>query len=513
MKSNLTLKLQAYRLILSFVLSAMSGFLLALPFFNGSLWLISWFSFIPLFFAWEQKSILRVFILSFIAGLVFFSCVIYWLIHVTFIGQILLIIYLSLYFGIFGLSVYFKRKSSSLFLLFFIPSLWVILEFLRSSLLTGFGWALLGYSQYINLPIIQIADITGVWGVSFLVMMVNVAIWQLISELRTQNSELRKICFLFSILCLLCSLVYGLLRLNQKVDGESLRVSVIQGNIPQELKWQEAVSPYILEKYLSLTKEASSDNPQLIIWPESSVPGLLEKGNFLFNSITDLVRQIKIPLLAGAITTTQGKFYNSAILISQKGRIEEEYKKLHLVPFGEYIPLKRFFAFAINLAPVPIGDFTAGKNYTVFSLGNNGKKTKFSVLICFEDVFPELSREFTKRGTNLLINITNDAWFKQSSAPYQHLQASVFRAIENRKFLIRAANTGISCFIDPHGKITNKVSDIKGKDIFVTGYKTQDVKINDTKTLYTKFGDFFVVFCFVFVVIKLSIKNKILNKA
>jgi len=494
--------------MLSFMLSTLSGFLLALPFFNGNFWLISWIGFIPLFFAWQEKSVLKVFTLSFVTGLVFFGSVIYWLIHVTFIGQILLIIYLSLYFGIFGMLVYLGRKNSFLFLLFFIPSLWVILEFLRSYLFTGFGWALLGYSQYKNLVTIQIADIGGAYAVSFIIVMINFAIYGMCRK------DLRRITKLSlgitSCILLLLFSAYGLFKLKSHFPEDALiKVSVVQGNIPQELKWQEEKSLYILEEYIRLTKEAAGDNPEFIIWPESSAPGLFPADASIFNSIIDTVKEIKIPLLVGVIITERGEFYNSAILISKQGRIVKRYDKLHLVPFGEYIPLKRIFSFTANLTSVPIGNFTHGENFIAFPLNNGDKKTRFSVLICFEDIFPALSRQFVKSGANLLVNITNDAWFKRSSAPYQHMQASVFRAIENRKFLIRAANTGISCFIDPYGRIIDKVSNLNGGDIFVSGYKTQEVELNSLNTLYTRLGDIFVMCCFLVVGGGLIIKKRL----
>jgi len=393
-------------------------------------------------------------------------------------------------------------------LVFLIPSSWVALEFLRSRLLTGFGWASLGYSQYKNLAIIQIADLAGVFIVSFLVVLGNLIVKEAIQGIKNRKFCFRKIAV--PLLCIIFSLIYGLLRLGQTLEGDKLRVSVIQGNIPQEIKWIDSARFAILDRYINLSRKASLDSPDIIIWPEASFPGSLD-DNILFERVISLAKELKTYLLVGIVSPEIEAIYNSAILIAKDGKKLKRYDKLHLVPFGEFIPLKDLFPFLSSI--VPIGDFSSGKDYTVFSADNNKKKVRFSVLICFEDVFPELSRQFTKKGADLLINITNDAWFKQSPAPYQHLQASVFRAVENRKFLIRAANTGISCFIDPYGEIIDKVSDIKEKDIFVTGHKTQDVKINNTKTLYTKFGDFFVLFCFLFVAIELIIKNKILNKA
>jgi apolipoprotein N-acyltransferase len=503
------IKMPRYNFVSSIILSVASGVLLSLPFFNGNLWIFSWVGLLPLFFMLEGKSVKGAFIFSYLAGIIFFSCVIYWLIHVTLIGQVLLIAYLSLYFGFFGLFVCFKKESSHLFLLFFLPCVWVVLEFLRGYLFTGFGWALLGYSQYKNLNIIQIADIGGPYIISFIIVMINFLLYAILVKDIKKNV---KFCLgLVSVPILLIFSAYGLFRLNNDfLEGKPISVSIIQGNIAQELKWREEVRTYILERYLGLTRLASQDNPQFIIWPESSVPFLLKEDEPLFNDIIDLVRKIKVPLLVGAITAKNAVVYNSAILISSRGIIKEQYEKLHLVPFGEYIPFKKIFGFAQGLASIPIGDFTAGRNYKVFSLDNSN--VRFSVLICFEDVFPQLSRAFVNKGANLLVNITNDAWFKETSAPYQHLQASVFRAIENRRFLIRAANTGVSCFISPYGRVVGRIANAQGNDIFVKGYKTRYIRINDTKTLYTRFGDIFVLFCLVFIIAGLVIKRLLLAK-
>jgi apolipoprotein N-acyltransferase len=192
------------------------------------------------------------------------------------------------------------------------------------------------------------------------------------------------------------------------------------------------------------------------------------------------------------------------VLFSRKGEIICRYDKLHLVPFGEYIPLRETFSFLETI--VPIGDFTQGENYIIFKYQKENQKEdktikyksiNFSVLICFEDIFPELAYRFVNRGADFLVNITNDAWFKDSSEPYQHLAASVFRAVENRVNLVRAANTGISCFINPLGKITSKVIDRKGKDIFVSGYISDVISKNALLSLYTKYRDIFVLLCFI----------------
>ena len=467
--------------------------LLVLPFLDGNLWLLSWIGFVPLFFLLEEKSGIKAFGWSYIFGLLFFLSVIYWLIHVTMLGWIILSIYLALYFGIFGLIISLSKKYSDSFLFLFIPSVWVCLEFMRGNLFTGFPWALAGYSQYKNLAIIQIADIFGAFGVSFLLVLTNFTIYKFIKNKKNYFKHALSVAIV-----ILLVLGYGHFRINQQFAGEKLRISVIQGNIPQDQKWQGNLQQSILRKYLLLAKQAGEDEPDLIIWPETSVPGELEDDPLLFKSVFFAARKLKTNLLVGTVVSERGDFYNSAALVSDRGTIDERYDKLHLVPFGEYIPLPNIFSFVADVAPAPIGSFDSGEEYTIFSLDEEQQKT-FSVLICFEDVFSYLSRNFVRKGAKFLVNITNDAWFKKSVEPYQHLQSSVFRAVENRVWVVRAANTGISCFIEPTG---NVISSVKDKDtneeVFVSGYETQDIYLEQRSSLYSKFGDIFVLCCLIF---------------
>jgi apolipoprotein N-acyltransferase len=488
-------------------LSFLSSLLLILSFPNFNLWISAWFGFVPLFFVLENRPKTEAFLLSFFTGIIFWSGIIYWLIHVTLPGTIILILYLALYFGVFGLAVSRYSLLATRYSALIIPSLWVILEYIRAHLFTGFPWALLGYSQYLNLPIIQIADLTGAWGVSFLVVMVNAAIYSVIGcRLSVIGARLKYL--LLPILCLIVTLIYGYYKTYRTPNTEHripIKISVIQGNIPQELKWQPEVSRYISDKYSRLTEQASKTAPDLIIWPEASSPGLLGASDAVFKDIFSLAKKIKTPLVIGAVVRDSERYFNSALLVNSFGEIVDRYDKLHLVPFGEYIPLKKVLPFLETI--VPIGDITPGREYTIFKIPNpksqipNSKITNnFAVLICFEDLFPELSRQFVLKGAQFLVNITNDAWYKKTGAAAQHFQASVFRAVENRVFLVRSANTGVSGFIDPSGRIISKVSDKFARDIFIDGIDTRKITISKKPlTAYTRYGDIFIVVCVLFV--------------
>lgn len=484
-------------------LCLLSAFLLILSFPNFNFWLFAWIGFLPLFLAIQKTtSRFQAFLLAYFTGIVFWTGIIYWLVHVTLLGSIILILYLAVYFAVFGFFFKTYNLQPKTHNLLFIPSLWIVLEYIRGYLFTGFPWALLGYSQYLNLPIIQIADITGVWGVSFLIMMVNMAVYSILfrkpSPFREASHPVlkEKQKYLLPALLIIISLIYGyykLYHLRVTAYGRPLKVSVIQGNIPQEAKWDSRYMESILEKYSSLTVSAAEENPDLIVWPEAASPGILGEDDWVFQEIFSLVRKIKIPLIVGAVVKEDEHYYGSALLINSSGSIADRYDKLHLVPFGEYIPFKKIFPFLEAI--VPIGDIARGKDYTVFQVPAN-----FSVLDCFEDTFPELAREFVKRGAKFLVNITNDAWYKKTSAPYQHLQASVFRALENRVYLVRAANTGISGFISPEGKIISLVKNKMGQELFISGFDANYIKfLLKNYSFYTRFGDIFIATCFLFI--------------
>ncbi len=477
----------------------LSASLLVLSFPGFNLEFLAWFAFVPVFYALNNKSLGQAFFLFFITGAAFWAGTIYWLAHVTLAGTIILILYLALYFAVFGLIIRPCTRHSTLFGLVFIPSVWVLLEYSRSHLLTGFPWALLGYSQYLNLPVIQIADITGAWGVSFLVMMVNVSIVEMLWASRQKLVLRLRLTVVLLVSSLFLVLSYGYFCLNARRGDRPqslIRVSVIQGNIPQELKWDYQATTYILDRYRQLTEQAARDKPDLIIWPEAAVPGLLGEDVGVFREVFALSKKIEIPLFTGAVANDKEKYHNSALLIEPSGRIGGRYDKIHLVPFGEYIPLKGVFPFLERIAP--IGDIEPGTEFTIFE--NNRQDSpvylRFAALICFEDLFPELSREFAKRGADFLVNITNDAWYKRTSAARQHFQASVFRAVENRINFARSANTGVSGFINPCGKVTSLVSDEAGRHIFISGKDTRELEIlKRPLTFYTRFGDIFVLVC------------------
>lgn len=485
--------------------SILSAVCLVLAFPKTDFWPLAWIGLVPLLRGLDGQTPLRAFARAYVCGILFFGGTLYWLVHVTLPGMLLLVAYLAVYFGLFGIGYNFFNHSGTAWKPFGIASLWTLLEFIRAHFLTGFGWASLGYSQYKNLLFIQSADLTGVYGVSFLVVLVNLLFKEMFDGIyKTSPAQRVKITasLIAPVLVLALASGYGAVRLvaarqEQTRPAPQASIAVVQANIPQSMKWYEPAWPDIMARYKILTEAAAKEKPDLIIWPETSYPGILWEDKGLFDELRGFVARLGVPLLIGSIVHEDGHYYNTAILLSKDGEILRQYKKIHLVPFGEYLPLRFFFPFLADI--VPIADFTAGEEDTVFELSGRGKQGKprrsFSVLICFEDTLAGLARQFVRQGAGLLVNMTNDAWFQDTKAPFMHAQASVFRSIENRRAMVRAANTGVSCFIDASGRVVKSVQDQHGKRTYVPGYTIANVRFDRQKTFYTRRGDVFILFC------------------
>jgi apolipoprotein N-acyltransferase len=533
-----------YTMLKRSLLPLLSGLLLCLAFPKPGLSILAWIALVPLFFiitkAEDKKESFRS---GVIFGIAYFGGTLYWIYHSihyyggvglpgSFIAVLLLSLYLSLYTGLFSYLFFLIYKKTVYPAAIIAPSLWVVLEYLRTYLLTGFPWSLVGYTQYKLLPLIQIADLTGVYGISFLVVAVNGAIIDLLFlKKRTEEIPFYPLAprlggFIFLSIAILLSLLYGYKRLNEERPGEEVKVTIIQGNIPQDKKWEPAFQNEVIDIYKGLTKEAVSLNsPQLVVWPETAIPFIFRNPEefgasnssvnelFLSKDLVNFVRELEGPyLLFGSIReeriykqkseatlqksrssdSIMSRYFNSAFLLNRDGKVTFIYDKIHLVPFGEYVPLRKLLFF-IDKITTGIGDYSPGKEMkrAISPFGN------FSALICYEIIFPGLVRKAAK-GVNFIVNITNDAWFGKSSGPYQHFSMAVFRAIENRKPVIRAANTGISGFIDSNGRILLQTP------LFERLALTMNVRTDKTSSFYTKYGDLFVYVCILITITAIS---------
>lgn len=483
------------------ILAITSGVLLFLSFPKFGSGIFAWFSLVPLLYALRGKRLSEGFIIGLIAGLVYNIGVIYWVAFVVvrygylpfYLGvsvMLLLAICLSMYVSLFSAGVIFFREKGIREIIS-APLLWTCLEYGKSHLFTGFPWENLAYSQYLNASLIQIADVTGIYGITFWVVIINCVLYDLIFV----NTKKKRVLFEVVIGCVLVVLFlfYGTLRVDNLKETiknvRSSKVALIQGNINQGVKWDAKYQRKTLDIYRDLSLEALQTKPELIVWPETATPFFFQNGGDKQREVLGIAVKSNAYLLFGSPGfVKEGEktnFLNSAYLTSPVGNVVGKYDKVHLVPYGEYVPLHCLFPFLEKLV-VGVGDFHSGKGHYPLLMD----REKIGVLICFEGIFPEISREYRRRGVSLLVNITNDAWFGRTSAPYQHLSMTVFRAVENRIWIVRAANTGISAIIAPTGEITSKTG------LFKRTALTGAIQFIDSETFYSKYGDLFAYFCF-----------------
>ena len=426
------------------------------------------------------------------------------------------VVFAGFYFALFGfLYCILSQVNNQSLGVILIAAAWVGCEYFRSTLFTGLPWELVAHSQYRNLSLIQIADITGVYGISFIIVGINYVLYLTLRNFirikGLSHINLSACKFIITPLFLLViALCYGKIRLvefeevgkgdikrtSSKVT-EYIYVSVIQGNIKSRYRWRSAYYGRNLRKYLMLTKKAVKDGADIIIWPENAINFYLEKEPFLLARIMKVLEESQVHIVLGGpryekAGKNQNSFFNSAYYLTPGRGVTGVYHKIHLVPFSEYDFFEHVSAYGQGRAIAP-KKFSFGQKYTQFPFLN----TQFSVLICYEIVYPHLVREFVKRGASFLINISNDSWFGKGAGPYQHLSLSIFRAVEHKLFLIRAVTTGISAFITPTGKI-HRVS-----KLFQEETLTDTILPRRETTFYTKFGDLFAGLCILLTIVSL----------
>lgn len=497
--------------VLRLLSSVLSGVLLALAFPPAEASDLAWFSLVPVLWALRSATPKRGFQLGFTAGAVWWLGSIWWLSHVTFIGMVLLSLYCALFTGFFGWFVarWFARFGASslprnIGLMLLAPLVWAGGEYVRCTFASGFPWNPLGVSQFKNLALIQLSSFGGAYLVSALVVWMNVALaTALLGYFARQGVFFRRAVpeLLLGLLVIAPCYVAGFRLFRQVPEGESrIRVALIQPNIPQDEKWDEAKIATIYSQLSNLTETVSHlGKIDLIVWPETALPDDLRYSEPSYNLVRSLAAH-GTPLLVGSMDVvypdTGGQEYlNSSMLIDTQGRLVTQYDKRHLVPFGEYVPFRRLLPFMKAMTPIQ-ASFSAGGTSTVFALEGTG--ASFSALICFEDAFAQLARESVRNGARLLINQTNDGWFDPSAASRQHMAQCVFRCVENRVPALRSANTGVSCAIGADGRIsvTLPVRN-SGFDTKVVAPAPADLPL----TFYTRRGDVFAVVALVVAVL------------
>ena len=446
----------------------------------------------------------RAFRLGLLSGAIYFAGTLYWLVEtmttfgglatpVAVFAAFMLVAYLALFPAAFAVTVTrFRRVLGSTWAVMLSPVVWVSTELGRQYVWDGFPWELLGYSQVGILPIAQMVSVVGVYGLSGLLALASAAATMILVGRGRARWAVPAIVAGLIIACA----AWGQSRMagNSLVAGGTpIRVAVLQGNIAQEDKWNPALADAITNRYMSMTRQALQQGATFILWPESSTPFYFEEDIVRGSSIRRLAREAGATFLIGSDQIepirpagpplTPGPppeplNYNAAFLVKPDGSIGAVYRKMHLVPFGEYVPLKRVFFFVGPIVEA-VSAFTAGDVPVQLPIGNRFASTA----ICYEVIYASLIRQFVVDGSQLLTTITNDAWYGRTSAPYQHWDQAAMRAIENGRYLARAANTGISGFVDPYGRV------IARSDMFVQALLVEDLKFVETKTIYTRLGD------------------------
>ncbi len=490
--------------------AAVGAALLTFSFPRPDLGVLAWVALIPLIVLSMKRSPKEAFRLGYLTGIFYFLGLLRWIVgtihHYGGIPWIaggaallLLCLYLGLYLGFFAWGIARWQRGGGRLL--FIPSLWVALEYLRTYAVTGFPWGLLGYTQHKNLALIQVVDITGVYGLSFLVVFVNTALAILFCRVVESSPEFRGLGWGVPIMgvgmagLLVCAtFFYGTVRLDAveavQERASTLSVAVIQGNIDQAVKWDATYQRATIATYLRLSREALGEAPDLVVWPETAIP-------FYYSNPVNqrMTRRVNEGLDFGSADWILGapaaqrvddswQYFNRAYAVTSRGDVLGRYDKVHLVPFGEYIPFQDLFFFVKRLV-ASAGNFTPGiEGQTI-----KGGDWNVGVQICFESIFPGLSVASVRSGATLLINLTNDAWFGQSGAPFQHFQMARFRAVETRRALARSANTGISGFVDPTGRVRGATA------LYEEAWRVDALPVLTLKSVYVRLGDFFSWIC------------------
>ena len=487
-------------------LSILSGIALVFAFPPFSPGFLAWFALVPLFLALEQRAWKGGFCAGFASGFAFNLGTVYWVVHsmhnygglpvsISVIVMLALVAYMALFWGAFGVLYSLTKGLSWGARIFLIPAFWVALEFARAHFLTGFPWVLIGYTQSPYLALIQAADLGGVWVISFAIVAFNAAA-SLVAGLSFKDRSMKPPLLPIAVASALVAsiAVYGAIRM-KAVDADvarwkTLKVALAQGSIDQGVKWDGRYQQETVNIYSRLTEEASRENAKLVVWPETAMPYHYDPEEVKGGVVGELARSTSTYILTGSPSynynpeTKEVSYFNSAFLIDPSGKTVGRYDKFHLVPFGEYLPLRGLLPFEKLTAG--IGDFTEGPGPVPIEF----EDASIGTLICFESIFPEIARGHVRGGATLLATITNDAWFGRTAAPYQHFQMSVFRAVENRSYLVRSANTGISGVIDPVGRVR------KTTGLFERVLIVDEVGLRQGPlTFYSVYGDFFAWGC------------------
>ncbi len=493
------------------VLTVLSAVFLLLSFPDFDLPCFAWFALVPLLVVINRSTVLEAFLCSLTTGLIFFSLLLSWLLKTNGVNPLnyaLGMLLLASYFGMFGLLTRLFQKDNPRWKVFALPAAWVLLEYLRSHMFfLSTSWGILGYSQYSVLSIARIASFAGVYGISFFIVLVNTVLAEALEAYRTSSSlsvfrreQLpgSRLWLTGIVVALLILVVFSRPSFTQEKDIPTLKIALVQGNVYWDAKKYRKDASYregVFQKYERLTVQAGGYQPDLILWPSSSVPGNIPYDVMRVAMISGMARSSKGFLLVGSsgfdkFRPEQRKtrrLSNSAFLFSPQGLILGRYDKMRLLPFDEYLPLRGYVKWPSWIAKDMI-DSLPGKDRTIFATD----KARFAVLICWENLFPDQFREMAAREVNFMVSMTNEGFTRVPAGHHQMLAVNVLRAVENHIAVARISSTGVSCIIAPDGRISRRVQDQNGRDVNVEGYLVTQIPLSSTRTFYNRHGDVFL---------------------
>jgi apolipoprotein N-acyltransferase len=396
-------------------------------------------------------------------------------IYIAYAAYFIMAVYLGLYWVLFSVLCRALLSGKTAFPALGAAALWVAVEWMRANVpVLGFPWLLTAYSVWDIKEALWPLSIIGIYGLGFIIALLNALIARAISA--------KKPLYLFPAVLLVAAVyVPGRMIKSRELPEGNTSVCVIQANIPQYRKWDRQFYTDIITKYTGLRKRAQElFRPELTVWPETALPGPFGFDEFITDTVTELKKELGPSLdLIGSTEKENGKYYNSALLIDGESRLLGTYRKTHLVPFGEYIPARSLLSRFISVVN-DLGDFFPGKDIKPLEAG----KFRLGAVICFEGIFPGISREYFRKGANLLINMTNDGWYLRTAAPEQHLLHYIYRSVENNTYTVRAANTGVSCLINPQGDIVFRTDLMK-----TMVFHEKKIGLTEQMTFYTRYGD------------------------
>ncbi len=477
------------------IFSIISGILLALSFQKFNFFFLAWIAFVPLIYCIYKNDLKFSALYSFITGIMYSIIAFNWMYLFLLKNtssfsdsctiSMIVWICLSLYFVVWGIGINFIKKKNKITLILFAPALWVSLEYIRNYYFGSFPINLLGYSQSSVTQVIQFADIFGVFGISFIIMLINVLLFCWIC-----NREKK---YLLIVIFVVCSMfVYGYIRINQisQINNEKeIKIGIVQPNIEQKYKFKKRYVKKILYDLKQAGISLENKNLDIVLYPETVLPKNIKENQDVKNFVNNISPWSNYTLIGG-FDVENYKVYNSIFVVSNVGEVIDSYRKKHLILFGEYVPFEGLLAKMFSKF-ITDNNLTKEIELKAFTLD----KCSLGINICSENYYPYLSRELVLKGANLLTTHSNDAWCDGLSYPYQHFVLNIFRAIENRKYLIVASNTGISGVIAPTGKIVRQT---KNQEQIVL---EETVYTNNYITIYDKIGDLFVYLCMAYAVI------------